>query len=245
MLISEEVVSEYFACDYPVCGGVCCIEGDAGAPLEEDEPKGLEADYPKFSPLMSEAACKRVDEVGFFELDREGELVTPCVGGAGECVFCRIAQSSAVASSELPSLPAAPSASAQPSAESPEKTLLSSVVRDSGMAEPPSLPAAPSVSAQPSSEPPSLPEQSALCAIEMAGCAKPISCALYPIRISKMPGGGLALNLHRWNICAPAYKKGRREGIRVYQFLKDPLIRRFGPDFYEALCTAADHILSL
>jgi hypothetical protein len=181
VLISEEVVSEYFACDYPVCGGVCCIEGDAGAPLEEDEPKGLEADYPKFSPLMSEAACKRVDEVGFFELDREGELVTPCVGGAGECVFCRIAQ----------------------------------------------------------------PEQSTLCAIEMAGCAKPISCALYPIRISKMPGGGLALNLHRWNICAPAYEKGRREGIRVYQFLKDPLIRRFGPDFYEALCIAADHILSL
>ncbi|NLZ50463.1 MAG: DUF3109 family protein, partial [Rikenellaceae bacterium] len=65
VLISEEVVSEYFACDYPVCGGLCCIEGDAGAPLEEDEPKGLEADYPKFSPLMSEAACKRVDEVGF------------------------------------------------------------------------------------------------------------------------------------------------------------------------------------
>jgi hypothetical protein len=228
VLISEEVVSEYFACDYPVCGGLCCIEGDAGAPLEEDEPKGLEADYPKFSPLMSEAACKRVDEVGFFELDREGELVTPCVGGAGECVFCRIAQSSAVASSELPSLPAAPSASAQHSAESPEKTSLSSVVLDSGMAEPPSLP-----------------EQSALCAIEMSGCTKPISCALYPIRISKMPGGGLALNLHRWNICAPAYEKGRREGIRVYQFLKAPLIRRFGPDFYEALCIAADHILSL
>jgi hypothetical protein len=181
VLISEEVVSEYFACDYPVCGGLCCIEGDAGAPLEEDEPKGLEADYPKFSPLMSEAACKRVDEVGFFELDREGELVTPCVGGAGECVYCRIAQ----------------------------------------------------------------PEQSALCAIEMSGCTKPISCALYPIRISKMPGGGLALNLHRWNICAPAYEKGRREGIRVYQFLKAPLIRRFGPDFYEALCIAADHILSL
>lgn len=181
VLISEEVVSEYFACDYPVCGGLCCIEGDAGAPLEEDEPKGLEADYPKFSPLMSEAACKRVDEVGFFELDREGELVTPCVGGAGECVYCRIAR----------------------------------------------------------------PEQSALCAIEMSGCTKPISCALYPIRISKMPGGGLALNLHRWNICAPAYEKGRREGIRVYQFLKAPLIRRFGPDFYEALCIAADHILSL
>ena len=69
-----------------------------------------------------------------------------------------------------------------------------------------------------------------------------MSCALYPIRITKMPGGGLALNLHRWKICGPAYEKGRREGVRVYEFLRGPLIRRFGTDFYDALCAAARHL---
>lgn len=53
----------------------------------------------------------------------------------------------------------------------------------------------------------------------------------------------MALNLHRWKICASAFEKGKREGIRAYQFLEKPLIRRFGPEFYEALCAAARHIL--
>ena len=77
----------------------------------------------------------------------------------------------------------------------------------------------------------------------MAGREKPVSCALYPIRITKMPGGGLALNLHRWTICKPAFEKGRREGIRAYEFLRGPLERHFGAEFYEALDAAAHHIL--
>ena len=82
-----------------------------------------------------------------------------------------------------------------------------------------------------------------LCAIEKAGLSKPISCALYPIRIKKFRGGGMALNLHRWDICRCAFERGKREGIRVYQFLRGPLIRRFGPEFYEALDAAAQHLL--
>ena len=81
-----------------------------------------------------------------------------------------------------------------------------------------------------------------LCAIEKAGLVKPISCALYPIRIKKFRGGGMALNLHRWDICRCAFERGKREGIRVYQFLRGPLIRRFGPEFYEALDAAAQHL---
>jgi hypothetical protein len=53
----------------------------------------------------------------------------------------------------------------------------------------------------------------------------------------------MALNLHRWDICRCAFERGKREGIRVYQFLRGPLIRRFGPEFYEALDAAAQHIL--
>lgn len=73
---------------------------------------------------------------------------------------------------------------------------------------------------------------------------KPVSCSLYPIRVTRLTGGGLALNLHRWEICKDAFRKGRREGIRVYQFLRKPLTDAYGEDFYEALDAAAGHILS-
>ena len=82
-----------------------------------------------------------------------------------------------------------------------------------------------------------------LCAIEKCGLRKPMSCKLYPIRITKLTGGGLALNVHHWDICKPAFEKGEREGVRVYQFLKGPLVERFGEEFYEALEAAAQHIL--
>ena len=82
-----------------------------------------------------------------------------------------------------------------------------------------------------------------LCAIEMAGKVKPASCSLYPIRVTKLTGGGLALNVHHWDICKPAFEKGEREGIRVYQFLKNPLTKSFGEDFYDALCAAAKHLI--
>ena len=46
ILVSEDVVTEYFACDYAACKGTCCIAGDSGAPLEERELESLERDYP-------------------------------------------------------------------------------------------------------------------------------------------------------------------------------------------------------
>ena len=44
-----------------------------------------------------------------------------------------------------------------------------------------------------------------------------------------------ALNLHRWEICKCAFEKGKKEGIHVYEFLKEPLIRYFGEDFYSEM----------
>lgn len=67
VLVSEDVVSEFFSCDYPVCKGACCIEGDSGAPLEEGELNALERAYPSFSHLMTEKGRKAVGEKGFFE----------------------------------------------------------------------------------------------------------------------------------------------------------------------------------
>lgn len=63
---------------------------------------------------------------------------------------------------------------------------------------------------------------------------KPISCSLYPIRL-KDYGGMTAVNYHRWKICKCAEILGRRNGVRVYEFLKEPLIRRFGERWYEEL----------
>ena len=70
-----------------------------------------------------------------------------------------------------------------------------------------------------------------------------MSCRLYPIRVTELTGGGLALNLHRWDICRDAYIKGEREGVRVYQFLREPLTEAFGEEFYEALDAAAAMLL--
>lgn len=63
---------------------------------------------------------------------------------------------------------------------------------------------------------------------------KPISCSLYPIRL-KDYGGMTAVNYHRWKICRCAEVLGRKNGVRVYEFLKEPLIRRFGTRWYEEL----------
>lgn len=178
VLVSEDVVCEFFACDYPVCKGACCIVGDSGAPLEEEEIPALERDYPSFCSLMSDAGRTAAESSGFFAVDREGDLVTPLVPGTEECAYCRFEG------------------------------------------------------------------DNCLCAIEKAGLTKPISCALYPIRVKKFKGGGMALNLHRWDICKCAFERGKREGIRVYQFLREPLIRRFGPEFYEALSAAAEHVIA-
>jgi len=80
----------------------------------------------------------------------------------------------------------------------------------------------------------------ARCAIEIAyeegsvGFQKPVSCHLYPIRISKLKNG-VALNYHQWSICEPARIFGKNEGVPVFRFLKDPITRVFGIEFYEEL----------
>ena len=78
------------------------------------------------------------------------------------------------------------------------------------------------------------------CAIEKAyengaiNWQKPISCHLYPIRITKYPEFDV-LNYDRWNICSPACSFGNELKVSVYQFLKGPLIRKYGEDWYREL----------
>lgn len=83
-----------------------------------------------------------------------------------------------------------------------------------------------------------------LCGIERAiergaiTAVKPISCSLYPIRVG-YSGQMTLLKYDRWDVCAPAVRHGRKLGVRVYEFLKGPLVRAFGEEFYSALEVAA------
>lgn len=87
------------------------------------------------------------------------------------------------------------------------------------------------------------------CALEKAyrtgkaDFCKPISCALYPIREVRLKNGLIGLNYHRWDVCKDAVKKGKELDLPVYKFLKEPLTRRFGAAWYEALEEAAEEIL--
>ena len=80
-----------------------------------------------------------------------------------------------------------------------------------------------------------------LCALEKAfregrsKFCKPISCALYPIREKVFANGTVGLNYHRWAVCRDAVEKGNLLHLPVYRFLKEPLVRRFGEEWYEEL----------
>lgn len=70
---------------------------------------------------------------------------------------------------------------------------------------------------------------------------KPISCHLYPIRVDKV-GDQDALNYYYWDICSAACKLGKKLSVPVYEFLKEPIVRKYGEDFYNKLEATAKYI---
>ena len=87
-----------------------------------------------------------------------------------------------------------------------------------------------------------------LCATEKAYRAgktkfcKPISCALYPLRVKNLSNGTFALNYNEWSVCRAARIKGKELNLPLWKFLREPLIRRFGEDFYKQLEILASRI---
>ena len=87
-----------------------------------------------------------------------------------------------------------------------------------------------------------------LCVLERAyrkaeiDFCKPISCALYPIREKALGNGLVGFNYHRWKICQCGVEKGKELNLPLYQFLKEPLIRRFGQQWYDELCVVAQQL---
>lgn len=226
ILVSSDVLTEHFACDLEKCHGRCCIEGDAGAPVTIDEIEHIENNLDQVWPLLSAQAQSVIDKQGVAYTDQEGDLVTSIVGGK-DCVFTCYDDIKLSLPSE--------------NSESSRNPGISGISRKSGI----------SGTSGNSASSDRIVKNCCLCAYEklyrqnkIQWC-KPISCALYPIRVKTLRGGITALNYHRWDVCRDAVERGKREGIKVYQFLREPLIRRFGAEWYEQLCVAADEIGNL
>ena len=174
VLIQEPVIEEEFVCNLSACKGACCVEGDAGAPLEMHEKTILNDIYPKIKSFLTPEGIATIETTGTSVVDADGDLTTPCVDGDKECAY---------------------------------------VTMENGVSK---------------------------CGIEKAYEAgvinwqKPISCHLYPIRITQYPNFDV-LQYDRWHICHEACSLGRTLHVPVYKFLKSPLIRKYGEQWYDTL----------
>ena len=86
ILISSEIITECFCCDYEKCKGICCVEGDAGAPVTLDEIAAIEDCLDTVWPDLSASAQSVIDKQGVAYADRDGDMVTSIVRGK-DCVF--------------------------------------------------------------------------------------------------------------------------------------------------------------
>lgn len=85
-IISLDIFTARFACDLKACRGECCVEGNAGAPLETEEVAVLEAEWDHYAPYMTEAGRKSVEAQGVAVVDMDGDLTTPLIEDA-ECAY--------------------------------------------------------------------------------------------------------------------------------------------------------------
>lgn len=178
-LISDDVVEKQFVCDLAKCKGGCCEEGDAGAPLAEDELEIIVEMFEQVKENLSEASLKEIERKGKYVYHKEFGWVTPTLGNDSEiCVY--------------------------------------GIREESGIIK---------------------------CAFEQAynkgliPWKKPISCHLYPIVINKGKHGDYdRVNYEpREKLCNPACGLGEKLKVATYEFLKDPLIRAYGNEFYSTL----------
>lgn len=86
VLVSSDIITEHFCCDLDACKGICCVEGDAGAPVTLEEIAGIEDSLDSVWNDMTAQAQAVVDKQGVAYNDCDGELVTSIVGGKN-CVF--------------------------------------------------------------------------------------------------------------------------------------------------------------
>ena len=88
-IVSADLLREGFLCDLGRCKGICCVEGNAGAPLDLEEADILEREYPNYRPYMTPAGIEAVERQGFMVVDEEGDYTTPLVDDA-ECAYAYV-----------------------------------------------------------------------------------------------------------------------------------------------------------
>lgn len=184
VLVSDDIVSEAFVCDLHACKGACCVDGDAGAPLDNKELKEIDAVFSAVKPYLNKESLDEIERQGRYVYDTEYGWVTPTINRA-ICVY--------------------------------------GIKDEQGIVK---------------------------CGIEQAyrdgkvEWKKPVSCHLFPVIAKKSKDGVTEFANYepREDHCKAACSLGKKLKVPVYEFLKEPLIRRFGEDFYDALDTTAKHL---
>ena len=184
VLLSDKIISEQFVCDLSKCKGACCVDGDAGAPLDRKELQHIDEVYDAVLPYLNQNSLDEIRKQGRYVYNSEYGWVTPTIESK-ICVY--------------------------------------GIVDDNGIVK---------------------------CGIEQAYLdgkvkwKKPISCHLIPIIVKKSKDGitEFANYEPREDHCKAACSLGKQLKVPVYEFLKEPLVRKFGNDFYEALEATAQHI---
>lgn len=86
-IISEDLIDKQFVCNLSKCKGACCVEGDSGAPLEQEETVTLENIYEQVKPYMDKEGIDTIEKFGKWMVDTDGDFVTPLIGGKGRCAY--------------------------------------------------------------------------------------------------------------------------------------------------------------
>ena len=86
-LVSTEILTEYFCCDYSRCKGCCCVVGDSGAPLEDGEARSLESQSADYDPFLAADGKGEIRSQGYSVIDKDGDLVTPLVPSDERCAY--------------------------------------------------------------------------------------------------------------------------------------------------------------
>jgi hypothetical protein len=186
VLLSDQIINDQFVCDLTSCKGACCVDGDAGAPLDKKELKKIDEVFSAVLPYLRPEGIDEINKQGRYVYEKEYGWVTPTINSK-ICVY--------------------------------------GIYDSNGIVK---------------------------CGIEQAYLdgktkwKKPISCHLFPVIIKKSNDGitEFANYEPREDHCKAACSLGKKLKVPVYKFLKEPLIRKFGQEFYEALDATAEHIKS-
>ena len=180
--VSDEVMEEQFVCDLNKCKGGCCIDGDAGAPLTDNELQEVNTAYDEVKYLLGNEAVQIIEQEGKYVYDREFGWVTPN-NRNGMCVYGLVDENRIV------------------------KCSFEQVYNEG-----------------------------------KTKWKKPISCHLYPIKISKskLTTQEYVNYEPREPMCNPGCVLGQKLKVPAYVFLKNALIRKYGEEFYEVLSQISD-----